>query len=140
MFPTGNTFNQTYFSGTHARKVWREIRGQWPAGGKVTNVSDWVSKGVIPAGTPAYWACDAATGAKTVKCLTDAQAKAIGGESSTDKVNGHIQEDIPIMDANTVATATVINDGDIYEYMLDESVVAKLKTVNENGYNVVFVR
>lgn len=145
MFPTGNTFNQGKFSAGHARKVWREIRGQWPAGGKVSNVADWVTLGKIPAGTPAFWACDAETGAKTVKCLTDAQVKAIGetpkqGETaSTDKVNGHIQEDIPILNGQTVGTATVINDGDICEYMFDEDVVAKLKTLSENGYKVVFV-
>lgn len=140
MFPTGNTFNQTSFTAGHARKVWREIRGQWPAGGKVTNVADWVGKGKIPAGTPAFWSCDPDTGAKTVKCLTDAQAKAISAETSTDSVNGHIQEDILILNGQTVGTATVINDGDIYEYMLDADVVAKLKTLNVNGYKVVFVQ
>lgn len=138
MFPTGNTFNQTTFKAGHARKVWREINSQWPAGGKVTNVADWASLGKIPAGTPAFWACDPETGAKTVKCLTDAQVKAIGSENNTDSVNGHIQEDIPILNGQTVGTATVINDGYLYEYMLDAGVVAKLKTLNVNGYNVTF--
>ena len=123
-------------SSIHARKVWREIRSQWPAGGKVSNVADWVDAKVIPAGTPALWECDPDTGAKTVKCLTNEQAKALEGSG----VNGHTQEDIPILNADTVATATVINDGDLYEYMLDADVVAKLKTLSVNGYKVVFVQ
>lgn len=139
MFPTGNTFNQTKFTAGHARKVWREIRGQWPAGGKVVNVSDWVEKGKIPAGTPAYWSCDPTTGAKTVVCYTDAQA-ALGDTEAIDKINGHIQEDIPILNGQTVGTATVINDGDIYEFMLDVKVVEKCKSLNVNGYNIVFVQ
>lgn len=139
MFPTGNTFNQTKFEAGHARKVWREIRGQWPAGGKVSNIADWTAKGRIPAGTPAFWACDPETGAKTVKCYTDEQAKALTAEGP-DTVNGHTQEDILIANGETVGTATVINDGDIYEYMLDKDVAAKLKTIKTNGYNVVFVQ
>lgn len=148
MFPTGNTFNKTSFSAGHARKVWREIRSQLPAGGKVSNISDWTSKGKIPAGTPAALTVDATTGAKTVKCLTDAQVKAaVTKEGSTEapgidslKIQGHIQEDIPIVNGNTVGTATVINDGDIYEYMLDADVVAALKANTVNGYKIVFVQ
>lgn len=148
MFPTGNTFNTTTFSAGHARKVWREIRSQLPAGGKVSNISDWVSKGKIPAGTPAALTVDATTGAKTVKCFTDAQVKAaVTKEGSTEApgidslgIQGHTQEDIPIVNGDTVGTATVINDGDIYEYMLDADVVAALKANAINGYNIVFVQ
>lgn len=148
MFPTGNTFNKTTFSAGHARKVWREIRSQLPAGGKVSNISDWTSKGKIPAGTPAALTVDATTGAKTVKCLTDAQVKAaVTKEGSTEApgidslgIQGHIQEDAPIVNGDTVVTVTVINDGDIYEYMLDADVVAALKANTVNGYKIVFVQ
>lgn len=148
MFPIGNTFNKTSFSAGHARKVWREIRSQLPAGGKVSNISDWASKGKIPAGTPAALSIDSTTGAKTVKCLTDAQVKAAVTKPETGDapgidslgIQGHIQEDIPIVNGNTVGTATVINDGDIYEYMLDSDVVAALKANTVNGYKIVFVQ
>lgn len=148
MFPTGNTFNKTSFSAGHARKVWREIRSQLPAGGKVSNISDWVSKGKIPAGTPAALSVDSSTGAKTVKCYTDAQVKAAvtkpgsGEAPGIDSlgIQGHIQEDIPIVDGNTVGTATIVNDGDIYEYMLNADVVAALKANSVNGYKIVFVQ
>lgn len=148
MFPTGNTFNKTTFSAGHARKVWREIRSQLPAGGKVSNISDWTSKGKIPAGTPAALTVDATTGAKTVKCLTDAQVKAaVTKEGSTEApgidslgIQGHTQEDTPIVNGDTVGTVTVINDGDIYEYMLDADVVEALKANTVNGYKIVFVQ
>lgn len=148
MFPTGNTFNQTKFSAGHSRKVWREIRSQLPAGGKVSNISDWTSKGKIPAGTPAALTVDATTGAKTVKCLTDAQVKAAvtkEGSSAAPGIDslgiqGHTQEDIIIVNGNTVGTATVVNDGDIYEYMLDPDVVTALKANTTNGYKIVFVQ
>lgn len=148
MFPTGNTFNKTSFSAGHARKVWRDTRSQLPAGGKVSNISDWVSKGKIPAGTPATQTVNTATGAKTVECYTDAQIKAAVAKSGTGDapgidslgIQGHIQEDIPIVNGDTVGTATIINDGDIYEYMLDADVVAALKANTVNGYKIVFVR
>lgn len=147
MSQTGNTFNTTTFSAGHARKVWREIRSQLPAGGKVSNVTDWTSKGKIPAGTPCALTINAATGAKTVKCFTDAQVKASvtkQGETAAGidslGIQGHLQEDIPIKDGNTVGTATIINDGDIYEYMLDSEVVAALKGNTNNAYKVVFVQ
>lgn len=148
MFQTGNTFNKTSFSAGHARKVWREIRSQLPAGGKVSNVSDWTSAGKIPAGTPASLTVDKATGAKTVKCYTDAQVKAAVTKPESGaapgiaslNIRGHIQEDIPIVNGNTVGTATVVNDGDIYEYMLNADVVAALKGNTVNGYKIVFVQ
>lgn len=148
MFQTGNTLNKTTFSAGHACKVWREIRSQLPAGGKVSNISDWTSAGKIPAGTPASLTVNASTGAKTVKCYTDAQVKAVvtkpdSGEApgiASLGIQGHIQEDIPIVNGNTVGTATVVNDGDIYEYMLNADVVAALKGNTVNGYKIVFVQ
>lgn len=131
---TGNTFDNHSFKQGHSRKVWREIRRQWPAGGKVTNVSDWVAKGKIPTGTPCkYTVTD--TGAKEVKCYTDAQVKAaVTKNGSTEApgidslgINGYTDRDIPIASANTQATATAIRDGDIYEYMFDADVAAALK-------------
>lgn len=136
---TGNTYDTQKFSQGHVRKVWRETRRQWPAGGKVTNVADWVSAGKIPAGTPCKYAADATTGAKTIVCYTDAQVKA----AKTDGVNalginGYTDRDTPIASAQTVATATAIRDGDIYEYMFDTDVLAVLKA-NTNCPLVTFV-
>lgn len=47
----GNTFDVNTMKYGHARKVWREIRHRYPGGGMVSNISDWVAVGKIPAGT-----------------------------------------------------------------------------------------
>ncbi len=138
---TGNTFDTQTFKQGHSRKIWREIRRQWPAGGKITNVADWVDKGKIPAGTPCKY--NNAVGAKEAKCYTDAQIKAAGsgeGAAGIDSldINGYTDRDIPILNANTVATATAIREGDIYEYMFDEDVAAALKE-NTKCPGVIFV-
>lgn len=142
---TGNTYDTQTFKQGHSRKVWREMRRQWPAGGKVANISDWVATGKIPCGTPCAWSVNATTGAKEVKCFTDAQVKAVVADSNPAGINslginGHTDRDIPIASSQTSATATVIRDGDIYEYMLDADVVKALKTNTVNGYDITFVQ
>lgn len=143
---TGNTFDNLSFSQGHSRKIWREIRRQWPVGGKVTNVSDWVSKNKIPAGTPCKYSMNA-TGGKEVKCYTDAQVKAAvtkqEGQSAAAGIdslgiNGYTDRDIPIVNGDTQGTATVIREGDIYEYMFDADVAVALKA-NTLCPGVVFV-
>lgn len=141
---TGNTFDTQTFKQGHSRKVWREIRRQWPVGGRVTNVSDWVAKGKIPTGTPCKY--NNAVGAKEIKCYTDAQIKAAvtaQGETTAPGIdslgiNGYTDRDIPIINGQTVGTATAIREGDIYEYMFDEDVAAILKT-NTKCPGVIFV-
>lgn len=139
---TGNTYDSTSFSVGHARKVWREIRRQWPAGGTISNVSDWVAVGKIPAGTPCKWESAENSGKKTIKCFTDAQVKAAasaqGGINSLG-INGYTDRDTPITSANTVASATAIREGDIYEYMFAPDVATILKA-NTKCPGVVFVQ
>ena len=57
------------------------MKDQFPAGGVVTNLTDWVSAGVgkIPAGTFCKWYDDADNGGKKVVCYTAAQIKAASG-------------------------------------------------------------
>lgn len=138
---TGNTFDSFPFKQGHSRKVWRETRRQWPAGGKVTNVADWVEKGKIPAGTPCEYAVNKDTGEKTIKCYTDEQVKTAGAaEGGIDSlnINGYTDRDTPIASAKTQATATAIRDGDIYEYMFDDDVAEILKA-NTKCPLVIFV-
>lgn len=140
---TGNTFDNLNFKQGHSRKVWRETRRQWPAGGKITNVADWVAKGKIPAGTPCAYAVNKDTGEKTIKCYTDEQIKAAGtgeGTAGIDSlgINGYTDRDTPIASDKTQATATAIRDGDIYEYMFDDDVAEILKA-NTKCPLVVFV-
>lgn len=137
-FPqTGNSFDTHKISVGHARKVWREIRRQWPAGGSVTNVSDWVAKGFIPAGTPCTYTVDA-TGKKTIKCHTDAQVTAAKATIATLNINGYTDRDTPISSANTKATVTAVREGDLYEYMYTSEIATALKS-NTKCPGVVFV-
>lgn len=48
----GNSFNKGEVSFGHARKVWREQREVYPAGGVITNVTDFLSEGMVPSGRP----------------------------------------------------------------------------------------
>ena len=123
----GNTFQagQSYYG--HARKVWREIRHQYPAGGKVANVSAWYGS-IIPAGTPCKY--DRAT--KEVLCYTD---DAIGdaADPTTLGINGFTQEDIDCRAINAsatgFATATVIYDGEIYDYAFTTGTLEVLESL-----------
>lgn len=124
----GNTFqNGTVAVPGKARKVWREIRHQYPAGGEVVNVDDWFG-GIIPAGTPCKY--DRVT--KEVTCYLDSEI--IGASDvSTLGINGFTQEDIDCRAINAsatgVATATVIYDGEIYDYFFTMPVLRKLAGV-----------
>ncbi|MBR1725790.1 MAG: hypothetical protein IJ724_03940 [Muribaculaceae bacterium] len=120
----GNTFQSGSVAVPgRARKVWREIRHQWPAGGKVKNIEDWFGA-IIPAGTPCKY--DGAT--KEVTCYTDTAVTG-AADITTLGINGYTQEDIDCRAISAVATATVIYDGEIYDYFFSAAVLAKLKTV-----------
>lgn len=130
----GNSFDQGSMSIGHARKVWREIREVLPAGGVITNVSDFTAAGVIPAGSPVAYDDDA----KTMKVITSAALTA-AEDASTLGINGYLQEDVVVKDASTVATGTVVADGDIYGFMFGDN-LAKLKGLAQtNGLKIRFV-
>lgn len=120
----GNSFDNTSQKWGHARKVWREIRHRYPAGAKITNVSEFVNSGVIPAGSAVKFDAEK----KEMTVVLDSAIKA-ASDVKTLGVNGYLQEDVRVLSANTVATGTVIYAGEIYEYMFDADVVAKLKTL-----------
>lgn len=126
----GNTFGSQSVSAGHARKVWREVKDQFPAGGVVANLSDWLSsgKGKIPAGTFCKWEDLGANGGKKVTCYTKTQIT--GAESiATLGINGATLYDIDIEAGDTVGTATVIYAGEYYSYMMDQAVLAKVKDI-----------
>lgn len=126
-FSIGNTYKHESWNAGHARKVFREIRHKFPAGGVVTNVAAWLSanKKVIPAGTPVTF--NAAT--KQITALLSVAAGAEGVAT----VNGLLQEDIYLEGVSNAAditvTGTVVYAGEIYEFMLDSTAysIASLK-------------
>ena len=61
-------------------------------------------------------------------------------EVSLSDINGYLKEDAPLADENTIATGTVVVDGDIYEYMFDDDEAAILKALPQsNGMKIRFV-
>lgn len=131
----GNTFGSQTVSAGHARKVWREVKDQFPAGGVVANLSDWLSagKGKIPSGTFCKWYDDSANnGGKKVVCYTKAQilaAAAAEGGVATLGINGASLYDVDIEAGETVGTETVIYAGEYYSYMADADVLAAVKDI-----------
>ena len=110
----GNTFDVNTVKYGHARKVWREIRHRYPGGGMVSNISDWVAVGKIPAGTAVKFDLSG----KTFTAYTDAQIKAAESDITTLVASG-----------KTKASGTVVYAGEIYQYMFDEEVVAILQKI-----------
>ena len=127
----GNTFGSQTVSAGHARKIWCEVKDQFPVGGKVANLSDWLSGGVgkIPAGTFCKWEDEGANGGKKVTCYTNAQIKAASGNPASLGINGATLYDIDIEAGETVGTATVIYAGEIYSYMIDADVLTIVKGI-----------
>lgn len=123
----GNTFDAKTKTYGHASKVWRSVRHVYPAGGIVENVSDWVTAGKIPAGTPIKYYVDA-NDKKAIVAYTDTAITGAGTFSSLG-INAYLQEDIVITDANTVASGTAVYAGELYEHMYTAAVLTKLKTL-----------
>ncbi len=146
VFQTGNTFDTQSFSAGHARKVWRRIEEQLPGGFRIKNVSDFVTAGLIRSGMAIVKDTTSGADEKDVKVLTWAQMKtgaaAEGGLDSLGII-GFLQEDVPVQSADTFATANVIVKGEIYDYMLGDSladaatIAAAVKAMTQkNGMNI----
>ena len=129
----GNTFGSHSVSAGHARKVWREVKDQFPAGGVVANLNAWLTNGVgkIPAGTFCKWEDLGANGGKQVTCYTNAQITGTADAAALAAlgINGATLYDIDIEAGETVGTATVIYAGEYYSYMVDANVLAKVKGI-----------
>lgn len=121
----GNTFDVNTVKYGHARKVWREIRHRYPGGGMVSNISDWVTVGKIPAGT----AVNFDLSDKTFKAYTDEQIIETAESITTLGINGYLQEDVLVASEKTEASGTVVYAGEIYQYMFNEEVVAILQKI-----------
>ena len=123
VFQTGNTFDAQSFGVGHARKVWRRIEEQLPGGFLIKNVSDFVTGGLIRSGMAVVKDSTQGADEKDIKVLTWAQLKSGISGSGIDSLGiiGFLQEDVPVIYGNTVATGNVIVKGEIYGYMLGET-------------------
>ena len=134
-FGIGNTFGRETMEWNNGQKrIWREIRHRYPAGGLFTSEALTANAGkVIPAGTPVK--LDQAT--KTLTILS--------GSESDLAVDGFTQEDVWVKDGVEAASATVIYAGELYEPVFkaaicggDATKLAAFKAAAPKG--VVFVR
>lgn len=129
----GNTFDVKTVKYGHARKVWREITDIYPAGGNISNVTDWVDAGKIPAGTPVKYDLEN----KTIEAITDTAAS--GSDVATLGINGFLQEDVVVTSKDTVATGTVVYGGEIYGYMFADATLTALGGVGAQIRKVTIV-
>ena len=145
VFQTGNTFDSQSFSVGHARKVWRRIEEQLAGGFMIKNVSDFVTAGLIRSGMAIVKDTTQGADDKDIKVLTWAQVKSAISGSGIDSLGiiGFLQEDVPVLSADTKATANVIVKGEIYDYMLGDSledaatISAAIKGMTQkNGLNI----
>lgn len=145
VFQTGNTFDAQTVSAGHARKVWRRIEEQLPGGFLIKNVSDFVSDKLIRSGMAIVKDDTQGADDKDIKVLTWAQVKSGISGSGIDSLGiiGFLQEDVPVLDGNTVCTGNVIVKGEIYGYMLGDSqedaatISAAVKGMTQkNGLNI----
>lgn len=140
----GSVFGKGTSSYGGGRSVWRETKAVYPGGGRMTTASikailgSTAKEGVIPAGTP----CTFNSTTKEITLLTSANLAA----SSKPVVNGFIKDDIAIIDlgavptdANLFASATVVYEGEIYEYAFSATDVTNIKECMAKECNVVFV-
>lgn len=128
----GNTFDSKTTNYGKAKKIWREVKAVYPGGGTIVNASDFVDEGKVPGGIAVKF--DAS--AKTITAYKASEITA--GDVATLGINGYLQEDA-VVESGTTATGTVVYSGEIYEYMFDEEVVAKLKG-NALTSQIVFVQ
>ncbi len=133
-FGIGNAFGRETIDIVNGqRRVWREIRHRFPAGGTFASsaITAYAGK-VIPAGTAVVF--DQSTKALTI---------VTGKEAEVPSIDGFTQEDVYVKDGVTSATATVIYDGEIYEPVLkailgkDETALAAIKKASPAGIKFV---
>ena len=142
VFQAGNTFeNSAIVAPGHARKVWRRIEEQLPGTGRITNIANFATAGLIRSGMAVVK--DTASGAdeQDYKVLpwSDITTAASGSGVDSLGIIGFLQEDVPVKSANTYGTCTVIVKGEIYGYMLGDteseaaSVAAAIKGMTQKN-------
>lgn len=115
-----NTFGKTSKAYGQGKNIWHEIKGAYPVGGTIANLSAFAEGDVIPAGS--MCALDQAAHTITIVKASDSDQLA--------NVNGLLQNDIYV-DAAVKgeygnATGNVVFAGEIYIDRLEEDVPAEV--------------
>lgn len=115
-----NTFGQTSKSYGSGKNIWHEIKGAYPVGGTIANLSAYAVGDVIPAGSM----CVLDQVAHTITIVKASETDALAN------VNGLLQNDIYVDEAvkgtNGNATGNVVFAGEIYIDRCEEEVPASV--------------
>lgn len=126
-----NTFGQTSKSYGSSKNIWHEVKGAYPVGGTIANLSSYKEGDIIPAGS---------------MCILDQVAHTItivkaSDSGSLENVNGLLQNDIYVDAAvkgeNGNATGNVVFAGEIY---IDRCAEAVPETVLANLPMIVAIK
>lgn len=123
----GNSFGKKEESFGSGKNIWHEIKGAFPVGGKITNISSYKGQ-VIPAGSMCQF--DQVNAEITIVKATDVKTTSnAGGTVTPDKVKGLLQFDVPVNNETTYATGSVVFAGEIYANRLAEAIPAEVLAV-----------
>ena len=117
-----NTFGKTSKAYGSGKNIWHEIKGAYPVGGTIANLSSYKVGDVIPAGSM----CALDQAAHTITIVKASETDALAN------VNGLLQNDIYVDEAVKGefgnATGNVVFAGEIYIDRLEEEVPASVLT------------
>lgn len=122
LFQIGNTFDNNTQTIGHAKRVWRRIYKQLPGGFVIKNVSDFSSAKVIKAGSAVYYDTTLNADSRDIKVYTWAAVASASGNINSLNIIGFLQEDVVIQSNETVATGNIVVEGELYGYMLGDTV------------------
>lgn len=115
----GNSFGVTEESFGSGKNIWHEIKGAYPCGGSISNISDYNGK-VIPAGSM----CQFDQVNNTIKIIKASEIKLTSGGGSVEPntIKGLLQNDVYVKSSTTYATGSVVFAGEIYADRLAEAI------------------
>lgn len=119
----GNVFGREETSYGGGVNIWHRTYEQYPAGGTISNASDFYAKGVIPAGSM----CQYDQSAKTIKIVLAKDIKTASqtsGKVEPKSILGLLYNDVYVKDgmANAAFTGAVVRKGMVYADRLAEEV------------------
>ena len=115
-----NTFGKTNKSYGASKNIWHEVKGAYPVGGTIANLSEYALGTVIPAGSM----CVLNQSNHTITIVEASDTNSLAN------VNGLLQNDIYVDEAvkgeNGNATGNVVFAGEIYVDRLKEAIPASV--------------
>lgn len=125
----GNVFGRTDKSYGSGKNIWHEVKGAYPCGGSISNISDFKGK-VIPAGSMCQFDQVDNT-IKIVKATEIKTASQSGASVEPNTIKGLLYNDVYVeSDVPTpYATGSVVFAGEIYADRLAEVIPAEVWAV-----------